>query len=91
MICSECQKEVRKLSLHHDPPRSRKYWKGNQQYFIDKNGEDKPLLATKNKKLCRSCHKKADREWGVRIPKTLKSKRHKKWFLKWRSGHALYK
>ena len=65
MICPECKKEVKRLELHHDPPRSKKYKEKDNWYYIDRDGNHKSLTKLNNRSLCRSCHRKADKEWGL--------------------------
>lgn len=71
-ICKDCGRKFKTLRFHHDPPRSRRFMEKGTQYFIDKDSKKKVVLSNqKNRKLCRDCHKEADRSWGCRMPNIL--------------------
>lgn len=102
-VCPECNLEASRLTLHHDPPKSRIYKRfDGHLYFIDLDGDTKPLINNNNKKMCRKCHQKADRLLGLpkinpvaqasNIFKKIKHRRNKrKWHLKFGQGRVLYK
>lgn len=100
-VCPKCKLEVSRLTLHHDPPKCRIYKQfDGHLYFIDLDGDTKPLLTNNNKELCRKCHKKADKELKLpkinpiaqasNIYKKIKHRR-RKWHLKFGQGRVLYK
>ncbi len=96
--CKDCDK-LRKLMYHHDPPKSKIFkeetfdaftfiWEF-KKYFIDKDGIKKLVSEhLKNRRLCNTCHRKADIAWGIHRAgwKYHKPKKNKK-KNKYRLGH----
>lgn len=86
--CADCHKLFKHLNLHHDPPRSRRFMRDalhertsvwySEGYFIDRGGVKRKVKGNiRNRKLCRECHKKADRTWGLRQPRIIKKLKRK--------------
>ena len=70
MICPECNRIVKRLEFHHDPPKSVIFKENGKRYFIDKDGKKKlVILHSKNRRMCWKCHKKANKGWGLRSHK----------------------
>lgn len=95
-ICPDCGKEFKRLNLHHDPPKSKIFIEYDfdfetfswfpERYFIDKDGKKKLVrLHQKNRKLCNTCHRKADKSWGISRKKF--KRKPKKWGgMKYKQG-----
>ena len=94
-LCSDCKIEFPRhtLAYHHDPPKSRIFKDPDgHTYFNDMYGGKFFFKEHSNRKLCRSCHRKADIQLGLPDNKFHKiPKRLNRWHLKFGQGRALYK
>lgn len=80
MICKDCKKEFKHLNSHHDPPKSAYIVENGTKFFIDKDGQKKiVLIYNRDRRLCRKCHAKADKEWGLQEHKFYKKKKRTWW------------
>lgn len=93
MICQDCNREVKRLEFHHDPPRSRRFKENGTEYFVDTDNKKKMvMLHQKNRKLCRACHGKANEALGLpTINDFGKKKKYTHAARKLRAGHVLCK
>lgn len=81
--CPDCGRPAKRFEFHHDPPKSKIFKENGTEYFIDRDGKKKLALPNKkNRKLCPRCHRKADKEWGVRRKQGFHKKKKRTWWKK---------